>query len=133
MPRVKTNYERRRREADFRLACTQITPLRRIRWTTTVTPTSVSHSILLWHHTRAAEECSVNLLSGNSRPTSMEIRSKVVVGSRWRSSSLVGLNDSHTWRKLFDRIFTYCDYNTLLLFWFLSSIINSKTNFQEKF
>lgn len=38
--------------------------------------------LILWHHTRAAQECSVNLLSGNSRPTSMEIRSNVVVGSR---------------------------------------------------
>lgn len=56
--------------------------------------------LILWHHTRAAQECSVNLLSGNSRPTSMEIRSNVVVGSRWRPSSPPALNDSHVWRKL---------------------------------
>lgn len=67
------------RKADFRAGCTRITSPRRIHRTTTVTPTSVSHSILLWHHIRATEEGSINLLSGNSQLTSMEVRSKVVV------------------------------------------------------
>lgn len=82
------------RRADFRAGCTRIAPPQRIHRTTTVTlltATSVSHSILLWHHTRATEEGSINLLSGNSRPTK---HGSSIEGSRARGEGQVHQSDS---------------------------------------